>query len=109
MKKKTAALLIALATLIFTFTACGNRATDTTPIYEGKALKIEREGAITRIYDLAGNTEYTFKTTRTRIKDTEAEPVKRATTTASTETIDIKTVHGLLIVTTADGETLYIK
>lgn len=107
--KRTAALFLALVTLIFALTACGTQANGKKTIYEGNALKIEKEGAITRIYDLAGNAEYTFKKCRTRTRKNQAEPVRQATTTNTTDTIDIKTVHGIIIVTQADGETLYIK
>lgn len=107
--KKTTALIIALGMLILTLTACGKGADDITTLYEGNAVKIEREGAITRIYDLEGGGEYSFKTTRTRAKKGTADTVKTASTSTHTETIDIKTVNGLIIVTTADGETLYIK
>ena len=103
---KRTALILALA--MFLLTAC-NKAEEVKTLYEGDALKVERQGAITRIYDIAGGGEYTFTTHRTRTKKNEAQPVKEASTSTSTETIDIKTVHGLIIVTTKDGETLYIK
>ncbi len=106
--KKTA-FIIALGMLILSLTACGKGADDITTLYEGNAVKIEREGAITRIYDLAGNAEYTFTAHRTRAKKGTEDIVKTANTTTTTDTINIKTVHGIIIVTTADGETLYIK
>ena len=107
MKRITA--LILLVGLLFALTACGTGADDKKTIYEGNALKIEREGAITRIYDLAGNAEYSFTAHRTRAKKGTEDIVKTANTTTTTDTINIKTVHGIIIVTTADGETLYIK
>ena len=107
--KKITAFIIALGMLAMILTACGKGADDIKTIYEGNALKIEREGAITRIYDLEGGGEYSFTTHRTRTKKGTAEAVRKASTSTHTETIDIKTVHGLIIVTTADGETLYIK
>ena len=78
-------------------------------LYSTNALTIERAGRETYIRDLAGNAEYTFTTHRTRTKKGTAEAVRKASTSTHTETIDIKTVHGLIIVTTAEGETLYIK
>lgn len=66
MKRTTA--LILLVGLLFALTACGRTADDKLTLYEGNALKIEREGAITRIYDLEGGGEYTFTTHRTRAK-----------------------------------------
>ena len=107
MKRITAIIL--LVGLLFALTACGKGAGDIVTLYEGNALKIEREGAITRIYDLAGNAEYTFTAHRTRAKKGTEDIVKTANTTTTTDTINIKTVHGIIIVTTADGETLYIK
>jgi len=106
--KKTA-FIIALGMLILSLTACGKGADDITTLYEGNAVKIEREGAITRIYDLEGGGEYSFTAHRTRAKKGTEDIVKTANTTTTTDTINIKTVHGLIIVTTADGETLYIK
>ena len=106
--KRTIALL-ALVTLLFSLVACGKAADGITTLYEGNAVKIEREGAITRIYDLEGGGEYSFKTTRTRAKKGTADTVKTANTSTTTDTIKISTVHGIIIVETADGETLYIK
>ena len=107
--KRIIALIIALGTLVFALTACGKGAGDIVTLYEGNALKIEREGAITRIYDLEGGGEYSFTTHRTRAKKGTAEAVRTANTSTTTDTINISTVHGIIIVTTADGETLYIK
>jgi len=77
-------------------------------LYETDALKIERQGAQTRIYDLVGDSAYTFTTHRTRTSKDAAQYVQEAQTTAKTETIEIKTVHGIIIVTTAAG-TIYVK
>lgn len=107
MKRITAIIL--LVGLLFALTACGKCGEGIVTLYEGNALKIEREGAITRIYDLEGGGEYTFTTHRTRAKKGTEDIVKTANTTTTTDTINIKTVHGIIIVTTADGETLYIK
>lgn len=106
---KRIAAIILLVGLLFALTACGKCGEGIVTLYEGNALKIEREGAITRIYDLAGNAEYTFTTHRTRAKKGAAEAVRTANTSTTTDTIKISTVHGIIIVETADGETLYIK
>lgn len=105
--KRTIALIIALETLLFALTACGKGAEGITTLYEGNAVKIEREEDTTRIYDLVGNTEYTFTTHRARTK--KAESVRTAKTNTITDTIKIMTVHELIIVETADGKTLYVK
>lgn len=107
MKRITAIIL--LVGLLFALTACGKCGEGIVTLYEGNALKIEREGAITRIYDLEGGGEYTFTTHRTRAKKGTEDIVKTANTTTTTDTIKISTVHGIIIVETADGETLYIK
>ena len=107
MKRITAIIL--LVGLLFALTACGKVTGDKVTLYEGNALKIEREGALTRIYDLEGGGEYSFTAHRTRAKKGTEDIVKTANTTTTTDTINIKTVHGIIIVTTADGETLYIK
>ena len=107
MKRTTASIL--LIGLLFALTACGSETGDKVTLYEGNALKIEREGAITRIYDLEGGGEYTFTTHRTRAKKGTADIVRTANTTTTTNTIKISTVHGIIIVETADGEPLYIK
>lgn len=102
------ACIIALGTLILSFTACKKEAGINT-LYEGNAVKIEREGNITRIYDIAGNAKYTFSTRRARVKAAEIQTVEEVKTAAKTETIDIKTISDIIIVTTADGKTLFIK
>lgn len=101
-------ILILFTGLLLVLTACKNGKTDTLTLYEGKAVKITQKGDITHIYDLIGNSEYTFKKHPVKMPKDEKEPVKEATEHTSTNTIDIKTVHGLIIVTGADGKTLYI-
>lgn len=108
MRRKAAAVLLALVMALFALTGCTNDAGKVFTLYDGNGLKIEREGVETRIYDLEGEAEYTF--TSHRVKKSAAEPVKEAQTTTDTDTIKIQTVHGLIIVTSkATGETIYIK
>lgn len=108
MKSKVFALMLALTMAVFALTGCTNSKGEVLTLYDANGLKIEREGAQTRIYDLEGDAEYTFTTHR--VKKSTAEPVKAAQTTADTDTITIQTVHGLIIVTSkATGTTLYIK
>ena len=108
MKSKVTALLLALVMAVFALTGCTKAQQGIYTLYDANGLKIEREGAQTRIYDLEGDAAYTF--TAHRVKKSAAEPVKEAQTTADTDTITIQTVHGLIIVTSkATGETIYIK
>lgn len=106
--KRKIVFMLALALLVISFSGCGNGTGTPSILYEGQFLKVEREGKITRIYDLVGGAEYSFKTSR--ILKKKGEPVNKARTSTNTDTIEIKTVHGEIIVTTkTDGETLYIK
>jgi uncharacterized lipoprotein NlpE involved in copper resistance len=104
-RNRIAALVLVLMMAAAVLVGCTNRQQDTVTIYETDALKIERQGAQTRICDLVGNSTYTFTTHRTRASK---DAVQEAQTTAKTETIEIKTVHGIIIVTT-DAGTIYIK
>ena len=77
-------------------------------LYESDALRIEREGARTHIFDLIGNETYTF--TAKRVKKSGADRAKTARETANTETVTIKTVYDLIIVTEkSSGKTLYVR
>lgn len=100
-------VIIALVALVFLFTACGNGTDKARTLYETDTLKIERKGAITKVYDLDGGGEYSFTTRRTRKTKAEAEPTK---TTTSTDTVEIKTAYNLIFVTTKkDGTTICIR
>ena len=105
---RIAAVVLALTMAAAVLVGCTNRQQDTVTLYETDALKIERQGAQTRIYDLVDDSAYTFTTHRTRTSKDAAQYVQEAQTTAKTETIEIKTVHGIIIVTTAAG-TIYVK
>ena len=108
MRSKATALILALVMALFALTGCTKAQQGTYTLYEANGLKIEREGAETRIYDLEGEAEYTF--TSHRVKKSAAEPVKEAQTTTDTDTIKIQTVLGLIIVTSkATGTTFYLK
>lgn len=106
---RLAAIILVLATAAVFLVGCTNTQQGALTLYETDTLKIEREGAETRIYDLVGDSEYTFTAHRTRARKDATQDVQEAMTTAATDTITIKTVHGIIIVTTADGRTLYIK
>lgn len=97
MKKRATKATVWLASLILCaalfFTGC----TQETKVYcDTDTLKIERTGAITTIYDLAGDDTYTFRTVRVR-KDSQAvtDGVKTA---HDTDTIKIDVVKSVIIV-----------
>ena len=108
MRSKATALILALVMALFALTGCTKTGGEVLTLYDANGLKIEREGAQTRIYDLEGEAEYPF--TSHRVKKSTAEPVQAAQITADTDTITIQTVHGLIIVTSkATGTTIYIQ
>lgn len=110
MRNKAAALLLALVMAVFALTGCTKTTSEVLTLYDSTGLKIERQGAETRIYDLEGEAEYTFTSHRVRAAKGTAAQISEAKTTADTDTITIQTVHGLIIVTLKDtGTTLYIK
>ena len=97
MKKRATKATVWLVSLILCaalfFTGC----TQETKVYcDTDTLKIERTGAITTIYDLAGDDTYTFRTVRVR-KDSQAvtDGVK---TVHDTDTIKIDVVKSVIIV-----------
>lgn len=97
MKKRATKATVWLVSLILFaalfFTGC----TPQTKVYCGTdTLKIERTGAITTIYDLAGDDTYTFRTVRVR-KDSQAvtDGVKTA---HDTDTIKIEIAKSVIIV-----------
>ena len=107
---RLAAFIVSLAPAAVFLVGCTSTRQDAVTLYETDTLKIERQGAETRIYDLVGDSEYTFTAHRTRVKKDAAQDVKEASTTTNTDTITIQTVHGIIIVTDkASGKTLYIK
>lgn len=108
---KAAAVLLALIMAVFALTGCNRGEADILTLYDSNGLKIERQGAETRIYDLEGGADYTFTSHRARVKGgNAANYVQNAQTTADTDTVTIQTVYGLIIVTEkATGTTLYIK
>ena len=97
MKKRATKATVWLVSLILCaalfFTGC----TQETKVYcDTDTLKIERTGAITTIYDLAGDDTYTFRTVRVR-KDSQAvtDGVKTAN---DTDTIKIEIAKSVIIV-----------
>ena len=107
---KAAAVLLALVMAVFALTGCTKTQQGTITLYDGNGLKIEREGVETRIYDLEGEAEYTFTSHRVKTDGSPAAQIREASTTASTDTVEIKTVYNLIIVTDkTTGTTLYIQ
>ena len=109
-KTKAAAVILALVMAVFALTGCTDRTPATITLYDTESLYIERQGAETRVYDRVGGADYTFTSHRVRAAQGTAAQIREATTTADTDTIEIKTVYGLIIVTEkATGTTLYIQ
>ncbi len=119
-KSKAAAVILALMFVGLFLTGCtatqqpqkeGEPAESATvTIYETDTLKIESEGAKTRIYDLKGNAVYTFTAHKQRVPAASAAQIVEAKTTTDTETVKIQTAYNLIIVTEkATGKTLYIR
>lgn len=107
---KAAALMIALVTAVFALTGCTKGGGNVITLCDTNALKVEREGAETRIYDREGEAEYTFTSHRVRAAKGTASQISEAKTAADTDTVEIKTIYGVIIVTVKDtGETLYIR
>ena len=108
--KKRIAFLLALSMLLVALIACKSPAADIVTLYEGNGLKIEREGAVTRVHDLTGGAMYTFTAHRQRVVRGAAELVKVAMIAADTPTVKIQTVHGLIIIEAkSSGVTLYVR
>ena len=97
MKKRATKATVWLVSLILCaalfFTGC----TQETKVYcDTDTLKIERTGAITTIYDLAGDDTYTFRTVRVRKgSQNAADGVKTA---RDTDTIKIEIAKNVIIV-----------
>lgn len=106
---RLAAFIVSLALAAVFLVGCTSTRQDAVTLYETDTLKIERQGAETRIYDIVGDSEYTFTAHRTRVKKDAAQAVQEDRISTVTDTITISTVHNIIIVTTADGKTLYIR
>lgn len=79
-------------------------------LYEENGLKIAREGATLRVYDLVGHAVYSFTAHRTWAKTGSSTEPKTARTEINTPTIIIQTVYDLVIVTMKDGgDPLYFR
>ena len=109
-KHRAAAFIIALVMAVFTLTGCTDQTPAATTLYDSETLYIERQGAETRVYDRVGGADYTFTSHRVKAGQGTAAQIREATTTADTDTIQLKTVYNLIIVTDkTTGTTLYIK
>lgn len=106
---RLAAFIVSLAMAAVFLVGCTGTQQDAVTVYETDTLKIERQGAETRIYDLVGDSEYTFTTHRTRVRKDAAQDAQEARISTATDTITISTVYNIIIVTTADGKTLYVR
>lgn len=110
MRSKAAAVLLALVMALFALTGCTKTAPAVITLYDTETLYIEREGAETRVCDRVGNADYTFISHRAKTDGSPAAQIREASTTANTDTVEIKTVYNLIIVTDkTTGTTIYIK
>ena len=62
-------------------------------LIDTQTLKVERDGAQTVVYDLAGNAEYSYRTIRVR-KDKISDEMKTDRIEVSTDTIEITVLCG---------------
>ena len=110
MRSKATALILALVMALFALTGCTKTAPAVITLYDTETLYIEREGAETRVCDRVGNADYTFISHRAKTDGSPAAQIREASTTANTDTVEIKTVYNLIIVTDkTTGTTIYIK
>lgn len=105
---RLAAFAVVLA-LAFACVGCAKEQPEAVVLYDTETVCIERQGADTRIYDRVGDSVYTLTAHRTRVKKDAAQAVQEDRISTVTDTITISTVHNIIIVTTADGKTLYIR
>ena len=109
-KHKAAAVILALVMAVFALTGCTKTAPAAITLYDTESLYIERQGAETRVYDRVGGADYTFTSHRVKAGQGTAAQIREASTTADTDTVEIKTVYNLIIVTDkTTGTTLYIQ
>ena len=87
MKKTIIFAIMLIAIMIFASCAKSGALIDTD------TLKVERDGAITRIYDRAGDEEYTFRASKVH-KDEITEELKEDRAAVDTDTIKIIALYG---------------
>lgn len=102
-KRCVMAALLAVVMLLGGLIGCKNAGDGICILYEENGLKIAREGATLRVYDLVGHASYSFTAHRTRAKIGSHEGPKTARTAVNTPTIMIQTVYDLVVVTMKDG------
>lgn len=80
-------------------------------LFDTPTLKIELEGAETRVFDLVGGKEYSYTTKRKRVsKNPTLEQMQArclASTSANTDTVKIELVGGLIVVNDKTAEQVY--
>lgn len=112
--KRVAAAVVCIGLAFASITGCtvsretaAAAAQHTETIYSSDGLKIEREGAKTYVYDLAGSRTYTF--TKRRVKKDQAAKIREVSTTSDTATVRIQLVGGGVMVTVKEtGEAVFI-
>ena len=82
-----------------------------TTLFDTNTIRIELEGADTRVYDLVGGAEYDFTTTRTirttplTLEEMQSRALGRTVT--DTETMKIELAGGLIVVHDLTAEQTY--
>lgn len=112
--KRVAAAVVCIGLAVSFLTGCTEIREAAAPaaysmetLYSSDSLKIEREGAKTYVYDLAGDRTYTF--TKRRVKKDQAAKIREVSTTSDTATVKIQLVGGGVMVTVKEtGEAVFI-
>lgn len=80
-------------------------------LFDTPTLRIELEGAETRVFDLMGGKEYSYTTTRQRVSKTptleQMQARCLARTSVNTDTVKIELAGGLIVVNDRTAEQVY--
>lgn len=119
MKKLTIAIYLVFAVMLAGCSSAPEKAAESpststqvvTTLFDTNTIRIELEGADTRVYDLVGGAEYDFTTTRTirttplTLEERQSRALGRTVT--DTETMRIELAGGLIVVHDLTAEITY--
>ena len=109
-KRCIMAAILAAVMLLGGLIGCQKAGKGICTLYEENGLKITREGATLRVYDLVGHASYSFTAHRARPNPAGSTVARTAKTAINTPTIMIQTVYDLVIVTMkGGGDPLYFR